>query len=218
MRSRWAVATLGVAGALGAVAFLHDLTGFGILDAAAAGTLTDADADAFDSLFATIGQAQLVAYVTCAVAFLAWLSRSVDNVERLAGGKPAFTPRMSIAWWFIPFANFVMPYQVVADLYRRMAPVERISTLIVLGWWVFFLGGNIMSNIAGRVWIGGNDLASLQTGLQLYAISDLADPIAAILAIRIVLSIQRWADARAAEPATPTDAAIPEEKQFVTVA
>lgn len=212
------MATLGIAGALGAVAFLQDLTGFGILDAAAAGTLTEADADAFDSLFATIGQAQLVAYLACAVAFLAWLSRSVDNVERLGGGKPAFTPTMSIVWWFIPFANFVMPYQVVADLYRRMAPVERISTLIVLGWWLLFLGGNIVSNVAGRVWTGGNDFASLQTGLQLYAISDLTDPIAAILAIRIVLSVQRWADARAARPAPSTAAPSPEQEPAVTVA
>ena len=212
------MATLGVAGALGAIALLQDLTGFGVLDAAVAGTLTTADAEAFDTLFGNIGLAQSAAYVACAVAFLAWLSRSVDNVERLGGGKPAFTPTMSIVWWFVPFANFVMPHQIVADLYRRMAPAERISSAIVLGWWVFFLGGNLAANIAGRVWAGGSDIETFRTGLQLYALSDLTDPIAALLAIRIVLSIQRWADARAAQPALPTDGTDPQREPSVALA
>ena len=208
-RSQWAVTCLGVAGLIGAVAFIHDLSGFKILADGAAGTLTDAAATEFDSQFATIGIAQAVAYVVTAIAFLAWLSRSVDNVPRLGGGTPAVTPGWSIGWWFIPFANLVKPYQIVADLYRRMAPAAGIGTGIVLTWWVFFLMSGILANIAGRFWGAAATLDSLRVGLGLFTISDLADPFGAILGISIVLQVQRWADARESLPPPAEEPPVP---------
>jgi hypothetical protein len=189
---------IGLAGGAGAVAFIQDIWGTGVMKAAFAGTLSEADATLFDSTFAAMGLIQLGLYVAGAISFLAWLSRSVDNVPRLTGGKPKFTPRWAIAWWFVPFANLVMPHQVVADLYRRMAPRQRVATAFVGTWWIVWIIGSITSNVAGRLWTVGTDLADLTFALQLFAISDLADLMAAVLVIWIILRIQRWADSREA--------------------
>ncbi len=188
---------------IGGIAIVQDMSGLAMLDAAEAGTLTDAAAIAFDTQFATIGVAQTVAYILAAIAYLAWLSRSVDVTPRLGGGTPSVTPRWAIGWWFIPFANLVKPYLIVADLYRRMAPVAGIGTGIVLAWWVLWIANNILTNAAGRVWLAAVNLDGLRTGLQMYALSDLVDPICALLAILVVLRIQNWADSREARPAPP---------------
>ena len=60
--------------------------------------------------------------------------------------------------------------------------------------------GNIVGNVAGRLWQGGNDLADLTLALQVNAISDFADLVAAALIIWIILRIQGWADAREPGP------------------
>jgi hypothetical protein len=200
-RSQWAIGLLALAGVLGLIAGVQDLMGLDVFKRAFDGTLTNADADAFDAAFSSIGLFQTIVLVGTAIAFLAWLSRSVDNIERLTGEKGRFTPAWSIGWWFIPFANLVLPYQIVADLYRRMAPSRRVLTGIIGAWWIIYIVGNIASNAAGRLYLAGDDLSELTLALQIYAISDFADPIAAVLIIVIVRRIQRWADGREPGPA-----------------
>jgi hypothetical protein len=205
-RSQWAIGLLALAGVLGLIAGVQDLIGLDVFKRAFDGTLSEADANAFDAAFSTVGVWQTIVLVATAIAFLAWLSRSVDNIERLTGEKGRFTPNWSIGWWFIPFANLVVPYQIVADLYRRMAPSRRVLTGIIGAWWVIWIVGNITSNIASRLYLIGDDLAELTLALQIYAISDFADPIAAVLIIVVIRRIQRWADGREPGPAAATTA------------
>ncbi len=202
LRSRFAIGLLAVAAAVDVVAVLVDVIGLGVLEEALAGTLTEADAIAFDQSMATAGTTQTVVLVLTAIAFLAWLSRSVDNVAGLGGGTPVATPTMSIVWWFVPVANLVMPYRTVADLYRRMAPSERVGTGLVLAWWVVWILGNFVSQLAGLLW-AGDTIEVLQSGLQLWVAADLLDVAAAVLAIVVIRRIQTWADVRHATPHVP---------------
>lgn len=201
LRSRVAIATLAVAGVLGLIASIQDIGGLGVIDRAEAGTLTVAEAEEFDSTFSSMGVLQTAAFVLAAIAYLAWLSRSVDNVPGLGGGKPVATPAWSIGWWFIPFANLFKPYQVVVDLYRRMAPVERIGTGLVLAWWVLWILNTFAGEIARRLQ-GSDELGTLRTSLQFWAVTDFGDLVTAALAILVVLRIQGWADARENAPTT----------------
>lgn len=144
--------------------------------------------------------------VATAIAFLASLSRSVENVPGLGGGTPVATPRRSIGWWFIPFANLFKPFQVVGDLYRRMALVERVGTAIVTAWWLLWILSNMSSRIAtglGR----SRDIDGLRSSLQFVMIGDALSAAAAVLAVVIVRRIQGWADRRASavRAATPSD-------------
>ena len=196
LRSRIAIGTLGIIAVLGVLAGFQDIYAMDVFDRAFAGTLSNSEATEFDSAFGTMGMLQLLAIILAAIAFLAWQSRSVDNVPALGGGTPTVTPAWSIGWWFIPIANLFKPYQVVADLYRRMAPVERIGAGIVVVWWVVWMVNNLVGQLAGRLYAAADDLASVQTSLVLWALTDFGDVVGAGLAIVIVLRIQRWADGR----------------------
>lgn len=201
-RSRLAIAALAISAVVAVLAFMIDLTGLGVIDRLAAGELALVEAEAFDSSFASMGLIQAGAFILTGIAFLAWLSRSVDNVPALGGGTPMVTPAWSIGWWFIPFANLVMPFRIVADLYRRMAS-GSVGVGLVLAWWALWVTANVVSLVAGASWTNALEPGELRSALTTYAVSDILDLPTALLAILIVTRIQGWADARSAPP-TPT--------------
>jgi hypothetical protein len=135
---------------------------------------------------------------TSAIAVIAWLSRAVDNTPSLGGGTPAYTPRAAIYWWFIPFANFVMPYRVVADLWRRMAiQPERRGTVLVLTWWLAWICSNIAQNVIAQM-SGVDTVDGYQTFFTVAAGLTLINAAAGVVLMRVIWVIEGRAQARAA--------------------
>jgi hypothetical protein len=191
-----AVVFLAVAGVVGVLAGVQDAGGLDVLYQAQAGTLADSEAAAWDASFSTTANTQLAVTVLTAVAYLAWLSRTVDNLQALTGRRPIATPRWSIIWWFIPIANLFKPFQIVNDLYRRTLPPGRRGSSIVAAWWVFWVLNSLAIQAGQYVWSSAVYLDTLELSLFLYLVGDVADFLAAVLAIVIVLRIQFWADWR----------------------
>ena len=151
---------------------------------------------AHDQLVANLGQLHLVTYIASAVAFLAWLSRAVDNTPALGGGMPEFSPRAAIGWWFAPAANLIMGHHVVADLWRRMAPADAgKGTGMIHAWWAAWIGGNVVATVLAQAAPHGVDAVRAQL-LELavvYAVSALSG----ILLMRIMSVTERRAEQRA---------------------
>jgi hypothetical protein len=160
-------------------------------------------AQTLDLLDAAYGLAALLVLPT-AFAFLAWLSRSVDNAPPLGAGTPETSPAASIGWWFVPFANLVMPYRIVRDLLDRLAvPWLQPGRVAVLSWWLLFIIGYLLRSTA-----------TAATRLQTRTLDELVDrtTAAGVLAalgsvllvssavegIRIVREIQKRAEFREA--------------------
>jgi hypothetical protein len=107
-----------------------------------------------------------------------------------------------------------MPYRVHREIYDRHLRDVRAGAQIVLAWWLAYVAAQVLSGIAGRVWIAAETLPELKAGLALWAASDGFTILPATLAYFMVRSIQRRADVLAAGPpaialyhATPGDAA-----------
>lgn len=107
------------------------------------GTAAGSGAIGEDGATAAILGAVLAVVISSAIAFatfiamLAWLSRSVDNSWYLLGGTPEWSPGWSIGWWFVPFANLVVPMLIVFDLNKRMARgVGEPRPALVIAWWI----------------------------------------------------------------------------------
>lgn len=205
LRSWLAIAGFLLTGFFGFLAGVQDLLGLDVFARAFDGTLTLEEGNAFDSTMATMGTLQLVAIVIWFITFLAWQSRSVDNVPGLGGGSPVVTPGWSIAWWFVPIANIIQPYRILSDLYRRMGPAG-VGAAIVLVWWLLWIVTNVISLVASSAYGTAQDLASYQAGLTLWALSDFGDAVVAVIGILMVLRIQGWADARQSGQMTSSDA------------
>jgi len=201
-RARITSILLGIVGFIALLSTIQDGLGFGLIEDARMGLLTAEEANAFDSGMAHLALWTLGVEVVTAVAFLAWLSRTVDNVPALRGGRPMVTPRWSIGWWFIPFANLVKPFQIVRDVHDRMAiGASSDGGWIVLAWWLSWVVGRMIAAIAELVPPPINpdaiNLDALGKQFSFRGIADSLTLLGAILAIVVVLRIQWRADTRA---------------------
>ena len=200
-RARWVVWLLMANVAVLIVSVGIALWGKSTISGYEAGDLDIADLNQFDALFASIGLVGIAVYIPTVIAWLAWSSRTVDNEDALGIGPSKYTPRMAIAWWFLPFANLIVPYWVHRDIYDRYHRGVRVGAGIVVLWWIVWIVDNIFGNLVGRYWLAAETFPALQTGLTLYVSSDLLTAVSAIIAILLVQRIQRRADVLAASMA-----------------
>jgi hypothetical protein len=75
------------------------------------------------------------------VCFVAWLYRARRNLDPLIGADPTWSPAWTIASWFIPVANIVLPGFVVSEVAKESVPPadeegRRQVTVIARVWWV----------------------------------------------------------------------------------
>ncbi|MCU0506001.1 MAG: DUF4328 domain-containing protein [Chloroflexi bacterium] len=179
------------------IAIRLDLGGVVLMAEAEAGTLTEETAVAFDQLHAAVGLLQTGLLVASAVAFLAWLSRVVDNVPPLTGRTPQRGPRAAIGWWFVPVATLVVPFMIVSDTARRLRPTSDGMGLVLPAWWALWLATSNLGILLVRM--PTDTIDDLRTAYLTFALTDLLDAIAALLLVVVVWRIERWSRARAAQ-------------------
>lgn len=95
-----------------------------------------------------------LAFLATAVCWLVWQVRAHENVWAVPGlPAPTHKPGMAVIWWFIPFANLVMPYVCVRELSTvsaaRAGSTPRRGLPVV--WWVLFLAA-VVASIVAAVW------------------------------------------------------------------
>ena len=103
------------------------------------------------------GLGTMLAVILAAVFFLVWLHRSVRNLEPLNVEGYPYTPGWAVGWWFIPFANMVMPYLAVHRLWKASVPGFMgehwkdvpVNPMLPV-WWALWLVSNIAANVALR--------------------------------------------------------------------
>jgi hypothetical protein len=83
-----------------------------------------------------IGTVSSLAGLGAMITWLIWQHHVTANLwaRRLPGLKTS--PGWAVGWWFIPFANLVMPYLVMREVDRRSSEVGAVrSDRWVVGWW-----------------------------------------------------------------------------------
>ena len=189
---------LGLVAFLALISMIQAGTGLGLMDRARDKTLLPQAFADFDRETVFAAELYFGAGAAAAVVFLSWLLRTVDNVPLLGAGRPSVTPRWSVAWWFIPLANLVKPYQIVRDLHDRMAiNTSTGGGWIVLAWWVGSVLGNAIFLAASLLpkSIGNPD--SLSAFYVTQEVGNGLGFLGAVLAIIVVLRIQWRAEERA---------------------
>ena len=196
-RAMVAMVALAVVGFVDAGRIIHLARFDPLADSLISGAAGLPEAEAFDATTSTIAAVSLLALLFAAIAYLAWLSRAVENAPALEAGTPPHSPRGAIGWWFVPFANFVVPYQIVADLHDRLgatATADRARPLL-LGWWLTWIGGNLIGTAAGRA--GSDTIDGLRVQYMVSMAGDALSIVAAVLAILVIRRIVEREDVRA---------------------
>jgi hypothetical protein len=98
-------------------------------------------------------------YVGCAglvelaviITFLWWVYRANGNLRALSGMTLDFTPGWAVGWFFVPFANLVVPYRVVRELWVCSFQGKAETGATTVGWWWgAFISGQLLSVLAWR--------------------------------------------------------------------
>jgi hypothetical protein len=154
----------------------------------------------------------LLGVLATGIVWLVWQFRVRKNLDALgAGANLRYSAGWNVGWWFVPFANLVVPCLVMLENDRASAaPSEatRGPSTLVLCWWAAVVGQYILF-IAGGSMAQQTD-ATLQEHASRQIVGIIASSamiVAAALATAVVLRIDRRQEARAAASAASAVAA-----------
>jgi hypothetical protein len=197
-RSRWAAGLIGIVSVLAVVSTVLELQVIGMLDNIDITPLEDFEA--WDSLHGGVTLLSFAVYVAAGIAYLVWLHRVVRNIAPLTGDDPRFTPGWSVAWWFVPIFSLFRPYQVVRDAWDRLAIPDRApGGGLVVAWWLAFLVSNWIGQIVLRL-PEAQTVEAFQGQMRTFAILDAIDVVGGVLAILVILEIERRVRYHASNP------------------
>lgn len=147
--------------------------------------------------FLALETVQLLLFIVGAVVAARWLYVAGGNARAMGATDMMGSPVWAILWYVIPFANLVIPFVTMRELWRasskprdwQAAPVPAFLIL----WWVCWLASNIAGTIAFRLeWEGDAMMTGAVGTAQL--ISDALFVPAALLFAAIVGGIQKMQD------------------------
>jgi hypothetical protein len=155
-------------------------------------TVNDANdaADAVNAMGVVLELISLAIFVVLVV----FLFRASKNTELWNTSTRTWTPGWAIAGWFIPLANFVIPFLVVRDIWRRTpepagarGDARPVGNWILLVWWVLFVVGAI----GIRLDIGPDTLSEHRTEDWIHLLAAIAVAASAVPLIVIVRTLAR---------------------------
>lgn len=95
-------------------------------------------------------------YWPCVVVFLIWFHQAVSNVRILRASGTFFSPVKAVFAFFIPFANVVMPYQIMQETWRASDPnlvkdprswQQSTGSWLIWSWWITLIAAAVL-----RIW------------------------------------------------------------------
>ena|SRR5690242_1931178 len=164
--------------------------------------LTTEQASANDGRERLIAMLAALFFLGTAIAWLMWQHRAYANLQLIGSRDTEHTPGWSVGYWFIPLVNLFRPYQITAEIYRRSEllngrdPIGGLSGPPLVGaWWAVYIvwGASIRFYT-----VMGKDSHTLETMLSTTNIeltSHVIGVVAAILAIQVIRSIDRFQQA-----------------------
>jgi hypothetical protein len=135
---------------------------------------------------------QLLLFIACAAAILLWVHRSCHNA-RVGSRSLRCTPAGSIGWYFVPVANFWMPYRAMREIWRATAeqagnPADRAGLLLGV-WWTLW----ILRSLAALQMQYGNQIG-VETLDVLYALNTWnlwLDSLTLLLSLMFIVMVMR---------------------------
>lgn len=140
-----------------------------------------------------IGILQVVTLIITGFLFLRWIYFANSNARGFGAKNMRFTPRRSIASYFIPVVNLWWPYEAMKEIWQCSSnPTEWMtvkSNSILRWWWLLWLVSGCLDNVAARLSLRAEDINSLIdasiAGLAADSMNVPLDIIAIILVKRI---------------------------------
>jgi hypothetical protein len=130
----------------------------------------------------SVSVCDIVAYIASGISFIVWFFRVHRNLPSLGNEGLKWSPGWTIGAWFIPLANWILPYLVMCEVWNGSNPANidnkrrqntRVSAWVTF-WWAAFvsmsclnatvfvtsLGYSVAFTVyGGQILLGGSCLA-----------------------------------------------------------
>ena len=141
-----------------------------------------------------------VLWILNSVFVIQWFRRAYFNLHTLRPEGRRYSEGMAAGCWWIPIANWFIPYQIMSDLWegsREVLPSAELEKLqfdqkykLVSLWWGLYVGSSLAGIVLG-VYVGvraaqGNVDIDLTMFMIISVISSIINVIAGVLFIQII--------------------------------
>lgn len=152
----------------------------------------EADGKTSDRRQSVVSAAAVILFVASGIAILTWIYRANCNARQLGAANLRFEPVWTVAWYFIPVANFWKPYQVMREIWQTSVnaahwDAQKVS-LFLPCWWTLWLISNALEQAAYRTAKRADDLESF---LFANSVAQVAELVSIPLSIILLLIIRR---------------------------
>lgn len=144
-----------------------------------------------------IGIVQLLLLLASAILVLTWFHRANHNARQLGAQGMVYTPGWAVGWFFVPFANFWKPYQVMKEIWQVSAApgdwTAQAVPWVLPVWWISWIASSLIGNAAFRLSLRAEELDQLMSAnavTQLSEVVGIPGTIALIWIVGRVRSMQ----------------------------
>jgi hypothetical protein len=167
--------------------------------------VSPSEAQASTDRLNALGVIEAVVMLVIVVLWLVWQFRAQSNLSALGAENLRYSPGWSVGWWFIPIANFAIPYLTVRELVKASNPeagaidwaAVRTPAIIPL-WWGAWIAHIVLASAGAAVAANPDTamLSDLATRQWLLIASNAMEIAAALLAIGLVFKVNRLQERR----------------------
>jgi hypothetical protein len=202
----WLLGFIAATAAAAAFGIVFRVMLIGKIDAVRRGTGSAADADPIAHRVDAMSAIVLMTFLVGAILWLVWQFRGHKNLRALGARHLRFSPGWAVGWWFVPLANYAMPFLTMQELYKASDPDagpddwSSGKTGALIGFWWASLLAQTLLLFAGSSTEGTTDvtLTELAAGQRYVILGYAAMIVAAGLAIALVIRIDQRQEAKRA--------------------
>lgn len=156
---------------------------------------TQAETETNDIVVGLVALVHVTLLLPLTILWIVWQRRCRLNLEAIGVEALQFTPAASIYWWFVPIANYFMPWQVMTEIWRASSAAAegeddwpaRVLPGWLSAWWATWVARAVLGAASNR--FEGPQAAELITATYVLMAATLASLTCASLAIVVVVRI-----------------------------
>ncbi|AJA08366.1 Putative membrane protein [Sphingopyxis fribergensis] len=150
----------------------------------------NAPIEGFNALYLGVTAADLLVELVTTVIFCMWIYRAAANVKAARVPGFTFTPAWAVGWHFVPFANFVRPYQAMRQIWNASHGGNDDSLSsgngLLVGWWGVWSFSIAVGIVLTLAWTDATNPAKEREALILSIFFSGINLVLYLLALRVV--------------------------------
>ncbi len=129
----------------------------------------ETEANLSSALYTAVDYLYIIPFIVASILFIVWIHHASSNLEPLGSRLQSYSPGWAAGWFFIPFANLVMPYLVTREVWMGSDPDSpdgdswrRAAVPAMLpAWWTLMVINMLLCVPAVITLLGGSATAHL---------------------------------------------------------